>query len=216
MNNIILNIDASSASLYVSISKNGIVLAELLDDIQKNHCATIQPFVQQLLIETKLQLKDINAVAVMNGPGSYTGLRVALAAAKGYCFALDIPLITISNLASIGYSYFNNNQYPDSIICAISPMKNELIYATVNKDVEIVTAEKHIVADLHQSSDFLIGKVIGNMPEEVLKAFQISNYQLVLPELQHINAIGFSYFNKKIFANLVESHPFYIKEIYIN
>jgi len=95
---LILCIDTALQLGSVSLSENGKCIAVQYSDQQQEHASFLQPAIKLLMEEAGLQLSELDAVAVSNGPGSYTGLRVGLASAKGLCFALNIPLITISTL----------------------------------------------------------------------------------------------------------------------
>src|SRR5689334_6880119 len=88
----ILHIDTATEQAGVCISRDKTVLRLLESCDQKNHAAFVQPAIGQLLQETGISLSAIDAVAVVAGPGSYTGLRVGLASAKGICYALNKPL----------------------------------------------------------------------------------------------------------------------------
>jgi len=95
---LLLNIDTASEHASVCISDNATVLAIEQNSDQKNHATFIQPAIKKLFSTTNHQLSTIDAVAVTAGPGSYTGLRVGLATAKGLCYALHKPLILINTL----------------------------------------------------------------------------------------------------------------------
>ena len=95
----ILNIESSSTNCSVSLSENG----ELLSVKEKNnekysHSTKLHLYIDSVLNQQNIDIKDLSAIAVSKGPGSYTGLRIGVAAAKGLCFSLDIPLISISTL----------------------------------------------------------------------------------------------------------------------
>ena len=81
----ILNIDTASEKAHVSFAKNGLIINSLSCESQKEHASFLQTAIQQLTKNTGIFLKDIDAVAVTAGPGSYTGLRVGMASAKGLC-----------------------------------------------------------------------------------------------------------------------------------
>ena len=90
---LILNIDTATKRGHCWLyNENNIIAAQTSED-QKNHATFVQSAISQLLKSHQLQLQNIDAVAVVNGPGSYTGLRVGLASAKGLCYALGKPLI---------------------------------------------------------------------------------------------------------------------------
>ena len=95
---LILNIDTASENAHASLAEDGMVLHALHNESQKDHASFLQTAIQQLTMSANIHLKDIDAVAVTAGPGSYTGLRVGMASAKGLCYALKKPLITIGTL----------------------------------------------------------------------------------------------------------------------
>jgi tRNA threonylcarbamoyladenosine biosynthesis protein TsaB len=95
---LILNIDTASENAHISLAEDGMVLHYLISESQKEHASFLQTGIQQLIKSANIHLKDIDAVAVTAGPGSYTGLRVGMASAKGLCYALKKPLITIGTL----------------------------------------------------------------------------------------------------------------------
>jgi tRNA threonylcarbamoyladenosine biosynthesis protein TsaB len=92
---LLLCIDSSTTHASVAVAKDGILLGIKTNTTQKDHASFLQPAIHTLLQELELTVKQLEAVAVTTGPGSYTGLRVGLASAKGLCFALNIPLIGI-------------------------------------------------------------------------------------------------------------------------
>ena len=94
----IINIDTATEIATVSLAADGILLQSISNENQKDHAAFLQPAIKQLLINNQLKTNQLSAVAVVNGPGSYTGLRVGMASAKGLCYALNKPLITVGTL----------------------------------------------------------------------------------------------------------------------
>ena len=98
----ILHIETATKNCSVSVATRGECIALVEEhDKQFSHAEKLQRFINRSLQQAGLELKDINAIAVSEGPGSYTGLRIGVATAKGLCYALDIPLISISTLEII-------------------------------------------------------------------------------------------------------------------
>ena len=95
---LILQIDTATELASICISRDGKLLDMQSSQDQKNHAGFLQPAIKDILAKSGWQLADFDAVAVTIGPGSYTGLRVGLASAKGICFALNKPLITLNTL----------------------------------------------------------------------------------------------------------------------
>ena len=94
----ILLIETSTAQLSVALSEDGLVTAFKTSDEPRMQASLTAPFVQEVLQEKGLKVKDMDAVCVGRGPGSYTGLRVGVSTAKGLCFGAGIPLLSIGTL----------------------------------------------------------------------------------------------------------------------
>lgn len=99
---VLLNIETATTNCSVSISRNGECIG-LKEDYDKkySHAERLHVYIDDVLNEANLSIKDLDAIAVSKGPGSYTGLRIGVSAAKGLCFALDIPLISVSTLEAL-------------------------------------------------------------------------------------------------------------------
>ena len=93
---LLLCIDTSTTHASVALAKDAVVLGIKTNQNQKDHGSFLQPAIKELMQETGFALTDLQAIAVTSGPGSYTGLRVGFASAKGLCYALNLPLIAIS------------------------------------------------------------------------------------------------------------------------
>ena len=99
---IILNIETSTTNCSVSLSNEGetLVLKEE-NNANYSHAESLHVFIDEVLRKAKIERSELDAIAVSKGPGSYTGLRIGVSAAKGLCYALDIPLISISTLEAL-------------------------------------------------------------------------------------------------------------------
>src|SRR4051812_39241342 len=111
---LILNIDTATNRASVGFADENGIVAEQTSEDQKNHAAFVQSAVSQLMQSHQIALQNIDAVAVVNGPGSYTGLRVGLASAKGLCYALNKPLILLNTLEVMALA--SVNAYPNEDI----------------------------------------------------------------------------------------------------
>lgn len=94
----LLNIDVSGKEGFVALAEDESCQDSITNSSPMEHASFLQPAIQTLLARNKIDIGELVAIAVSNGPGSYTGLRVGLASAKGLCFALQIPLITVNSL----------------------------------------------------------------------------------------------------------------------
>ena len=102
MSNYLLHIETATKVCSVAISDNGVVLSlkEASEDAYI-HSESLTLFIEAVLVEAGITLNDLSAISVSAGPGSYTGLRIGLSTAKGLCFALNIPLISIDHIITI-------------------------------------------------------------------------------------------------------------------
>ena len=95
----ILNIESSTTNCSISLALNGKVIAiKEKNDESYSHSTKLHSFIDEVLKESNVSSRELSAIAVSKGPGSYTGLRIGVAAAKGLCYALDLPLISVSTL----------------------------------------------------------------------------------------------------------------------
>src|SRR5688572_23118107 len=113
---LILNIDTATENATISISENENVVNFLSSNNQKDHASFLQPAIKQLLALNNFSIEQLNAISVTIGPGSYTGLRVGLATAKGLCYALNIPLITSGTLEVMALSVIKQTEEPESYL----------------------------------------------------------------------------------------------------
>ena len=102
---IILNIETSTKNCSVSIADSGKIIAfKELNNGNYSHAEVLHPFIENILKDGNISKSEINAIAVSKGPGSYTGLRIGVSAAKGLAFALNAPLISIDTLTSLSFA----------------------------------------------------------------------------------------------------------------
>ena len=132
---IILNIETSSTNCSVSLSNN----ENLVDCLEKDspnysHSQKLHSFISELMEKNNISFKDLDAVAVGIGPGSYTGLRIGLSAAKGICYALDISLISVSSLENM----VSNIQFEGIIISTIDARRDEVYSCIFDKDKKVL------------------------------------------------------------------------------
>ena len=159
---LILNIETTSTNCSVSVSKNG----KLIDCIEKNssnfsHSQKLHIFISEITEKNKISLRDFDAVSVGIGPGSYTGLRIGLAAAKGICYALDIPLISISSLENL----ITNIDFNGILISTIDARRDEVYSCIYNNKKEIIREELPEIINSKSYLNYSVDKkilIVGN------------------------------------------------------
>lgn len=128
----ILALDCSAKSVSVAIAENGNLISEGFLNIQLTHSETLMPLCEQALLNARLTLKDIDALAVTAGPGSFTGVRIGVSAVKGMCFADNKPVYPFSTLEAMALIFENGAGF-NGIICGLMDARREQFYNALFK-----------------------------------------------------------------------------------
>ena len=150
----LLHIESTSTVCSVAISKDDELIAIKEVNNGYTHAENLHVFIEQLLKETSLQPKDLNAVAVSSGPGSYTGLRIGFSAAKGLAHALQIPLITIDTLKALTSTAINTIN-KEGIYCPLLDARRMEVYcAAYDKQLNETLSVRALVLNEESISVF--------------------------------------------------------------
>jgi tRNA threonylcarbamoyladenosine biosynthesis protein TsaB len=214
---LIVNIDTALDIASVCLSKDGNVLQLSSNQDQKDHASWLHTEIAELLQKSGHSIKDLDAVAVSIGPGSYTGLRVGLAAAKGFCYALHIPLITVNSLTIIAFAV--KDEAIDMICPLIDARRMEVFTAMYDKDLREKISPHAMVVDKKSFASLLLpGKVLfcGNGVKKLQTLISNSNalFSNTMADASHLARLSFNCYNNKEFADLAYAEPLYIKEFY--
>lgn len=166
--NTILHIDTSGPDALIGISQDLKIIASKQNNLSNTHGEFVQAGVDELCKDTGIQLKDMDAIAVTMGPGSYTGLRVGLASAKGLAFALNKPLIGLSTLSLLAKAAFGHltktgnallNEKQLQVFSMIDARRMEIFGAIYNSSLDYLAAEKALILD-----EALLHALLSNGP----------------------------------------------------
>ena len=212
---LILNIETATKNCSVALSKAGKTLAiRELSEQNFSHAEKLHVFIEELFLETNLKLQDLNAVAVSQGPGSYTGLRIGVSAAKGLCYALSIPLIALDTLEILARKIQVNSGI---IIPMIDARRLEVFSAFIDSSFTKIRAIKAEVIDENSYQEeseilHLIGD--GAMKfKEILTDEKFHYYpEIQFPSAAEMGLISFQKFENKQFEDVAYFEPFYLKD----
>jgi tRNA threonylcarbamoyladenosine biosynthesis protein TsaB len=214
---IILNIDCSQETASICLAKDEKSLGLLLNDNQSDHASWIHIAIEQLMAAAGISLQQLEAVAVTIGPGSYTGLRVGLATAKGLCYALRKPLITIPTLKMMAYAARNTNA---ELICPMIDARRMEVYAAIydKKMTEIVPAEALTIepTTYHQYITAHPICFLGSGSKKLQSVLTTANATFEEISFNAIDLIALSLgdYQLQAFASLAYTEPLYIKDFY--
>jgi tRNA threonylcarbamoyladenosine biosynthesis protein TsaB len=214
---IFLNIETSGESASIALSEDSKLLQLTGNDRQKDHASWLHTAIKRMLESEGVLLPQLDAVAVSIGPGSYTGLRVGLSAAKGICFAMNIPLITIGTLEIIASA--SNKTEADLYIPLIDARRMEVFTAVYDKSLKQLMQPSAMIIDQNSFATLLEGSMVcfcGNGQKKLHNI--ISHPQAIfdepLADAREMVPITHKRFIEREFSNLAYTEPLYVKEFY--
>jgi tRNA threonylcarbamoyladenosine biosynthesis protein TsaB len=216
---LILNIDTSTGKAGVCLSKDGSVLAMAENLDQKEHSSWLHPAIGRLLQETGHGTADLQAVAVTAGPGSYTGLRVGMAAAKGLCYALAIPLITENTLKVMAFAASEQLSGTDLLCPMLDARRMEVFTAVYTNDLTPLLPPTAMIIDENSFAEYLLNRQVSFFGEGSYKCKQLiiapSAAFIDLPyHVGYLGILSFSRYLQGEFTAVAYSEPVYTKEFY--
>lgn len=212
----ILNLETATTNCSVSIARNGEIIS-LREDNSPNysHSEQLHIFIEEALKGASLTFKDISAVAVSKGPGSYTGLRIGVSTAKGLCFSLDLPLISVSTLESLAMQGHEKNY--DFIIPVLDARRMEVYSAIFDaqgnrlRETKAEIINKDSFLEYAQKGSVLL---IGDGAEKCRELLDHPNFSFLtaLPTAKEMGELSYKKFKANDFENVAYFEPYYLKD----
>ncbi|MBC7901862.1 MAG: tRNA (adenosine(37)-N6)-threonylcarbamoyltransferase complex dimerization subunit type 1 TsaB [Gemmatimonadaceae bacterium] len=220
---LLLTIDTATEKGSVSLSTQGILLAEKTSGNQMEHASWIHKAMEEMYAETGFHVRDTGIVAVVAGPGSYTGLRVGMATAKGLCFALGIPLITLNTLKVMAASAQRQLEKPEGyLLCPmLDARRNEVFTGIYDEKLEELVPPAPLVLEPDSLEKWTEkGKLVffGNGSEKwkAICAYGGASFAYISYTSQDIATLAFQKETNSDFTDLAYAEPVYLKEFYNN
>jgi tRNA threonylcarbamoyladenosine biosynthesis protein TsaB len=211
----ILNLETSTTNCSVALSLNGeLLLLKEDNSAQYSHAERLHLYIDAVLKETQTERSQIDAIAVSKGPGSYTGLRIGVSAAKGLCFGLDIPLIALPTLDVLAHK----KQIEAGCIVATLDARRMEVYSAVfdtnHKCIDPTTAKilnAESYADLlEKHTVFFVGN--GAAKTQDLIDHPNAHFDDQLPSSKEMCALSYQKYKAEDFEDLAYFEPFYLKD----
>ncbi|WP_267403659.1 MULTISPECIES: tRNA (adenosine(37)-N6)-threonylcarbamoyltransferase complex dimerization subunit type 1 TsaB [unclassified Chryseobacterium] len=215
----ILYLETSSKNCSVAISDNEKLLC-LTEEVSENYkqSESLHTFVEWALEGAGISMKDIEAVSLGKGPGSYTGLRIGASSAKGFCYGLKIPLVAVNSLESMIEPFLSQNY--DFVIPLIDARRMEVYTAVYDgmtgKEISETEAK---VLDETSFEEFKDKKVIflGDGSKKAQEILQLPNAEYnaaIYPSAQYLINKSLEKINNKDFEDIAYFEPFYLKDFH--
>ena len=211
----ILNIETSTTNCSVAIFND----SNLIEFAEENtedysHSKSLHVFIDSILKKSKISPKDLSAISVSKGPGSYTGLRIGVASAKGLCFALDIPLISIETLKILSQNILNKG----TVIPCLDAKRMEVYSAVFDINNNMIRDTKAEIISENSFQKYLNKNqvyFIGNANEKLKTIITNKNAKFIdnyFPSARQMGVLSFNKFKNNKFEDLDNFEPFYLKD----
>ena len=216
---LILSIDTSTKVCSVALHKEGKILAISELYTEKSHSGMLTILCESVVKNAGFSLHNVDAFAVAKGPGSYTGLRIGVSTAKGFCFALDKPLIAVNTLEAMAFQVkdFYDGSY---LICPMIDARRMEVYCQIlNNEMNIVSETEAKIIDEESFSALLAKKKIVFIGDGSAKCQEkITHPNAVFPKIEitpsakTVGILATNLYEKSLFENVVTFEPFYLKD----
>ena len=219
----LLNIDTATLNGAVAIASDGQVLNKLETYDQKDQAIFLHTAIEEVLHKSGMELPQIDAVVVTIGPGSYTGLRVGLSAAKGLCYALQKPLVAVNTLQATALAAIQQTQpltnKPVLFVPMIDARRMEVFTAVYNSKNELHIPAAAVIIDPDffaniRLDNFLVYAGDGSkklLSSQVEGEYLISNSSHTIHQ---VAALGEKHYKNGIFENVAYCEPLYLKPFF--
>jgi tRNA threonylcarbamoyladenosine biosynthesis protein TsaB len=215
---IILSLETSTEACSVALHKEGTLIAYFEVQISKSHSESLTLLIEQITRFSKINLNNIDAIALSMGPGSYTGLRVGTSTAKGLAMALEKPLIAVNTLKSMALE-INKTNVKKALLCPMLDARRMEVYCSVYDDQlnEVVETNAKILEG-GSFSELLKDRMVlffGNGSAKFKTVVDHSNAFFitgVVPKALNIGQLAFEAFADEKFENIHTFEPFYLKD----
>ena len=211
----ILNIETATKNCSVALAKDGktIICKEIAQE-GYSHAELLHVFIEEIIQEAGIDFKELNAIAVSKGPGSYTGLRIGVSAAKGLSYALDIPLISVDTLKVLA-SQVNISE--GLIIPMIDARRMEVYSAIFTPNFEKIREVQAEIIDENSFQDFQeTVYFVGDCNEKCKTVLTQSNFVFLennkYPSAKEMSLLSFEKFTNNDFEDLAYFEPYYLKD----
>jgi len=213
----ILNIDTAVQTASVCLSDDDKLLGTRINPTQKDHASWLHIAIKELLEEHSIRPGDLKAVGISAGPGSYTGLRVGMATAKGLCYSLQIPLISINTLRMMASAA--RGETAELLCPMIDARRMEVFTAIFNQDLQEIMPSSNLILDEMTFSPWLEQQrmsFFGNGSNKLQSILKHKNaiFSVIEANASHLAPLSYEKFRQGDYADLAYSEPFYGKDFH--
>lgn len=211
----ILNLETATKNCSVSISQNGqTILCKEMAEAGYSHAEKLHVFIEECIKESNISFKDLSAIAVSQGPGSYTGLRIGVSAVKGLCFALDLPLIAVDTLQVLA----SKLSISEGVIIPMIDARRMEVYSAIfnSKSEKIREVQAEILTEnsFEEISETI--HFVGDCAEKAKTVLTKSNFifheEIIYPSANEMSELSYKKFQENKLEDVAYFEPYYLKD----
>lgn len=220
-NSKILCIDTTSEFCSVSLFINQNLIENNNSKIERSHSKLLIKLIDDTLNNNKLKIADIDIFSISKGPGSYTGLRIGLSSIKGFCYALNKPLVSINTLKILAISALENIDDKDFILCPMIDARRMEVYTkSFDHNLNELSNDQAIILEKDTFENFKDKKVyfFGDGSDKFKKIVSRKNFIFldnINPDSKFMGKLSYDKFINRNFEDLSSFEPNYIKDFYL-
>ena len=216
---LILGIETSTTVCSVALTRDGATVAREKLYLEKSHSSLLTIAISDLLKHAGVQRQELSAVAVSKGPGSYTGLRIGVSTAKGICYALDKPLISVNTLKAMAHE-INRFNTGSALLCPmIDARRMEVYTALFDADLKELDATRALILDeesfaetIAQNQVFFFGNGAAKFQPLVESQSNAAFIEGISPSAEAVAQLAQQSFDQQVFEDVAYFEPYYLKD----
>jgi tRNA threonylcarbamoyladenosine biosynthesis protein TsaB len=214
---LILNIETATDICSVCIAREDVLLSSKESKEAYSHASVITLLIEECVKEAGLTLRDMDAVAISSGPGSYTALRVGAAAAKGICYALDKPLIAVDTLEALAFAAQKDKGQKAGYIPMIDARRMEVYTAIYDSSLSLIKETHNLIldqdsfAEYFEQDDALVFCGNGSFKAKPLFVSKNVLYSNVICDAKHLIPFSVKAYKSQNFKDIAYYSPVYFK-----
>ena len=216
--NHILNIETATKNCSVALAQEGkIILCKEIAEEGYSHAERLHVFIEEIIQEAGITFQDLTAIAVSQGPGSYTGLRIGVSAAKGLCYALNIPLIAVDTLQVLA----SQASISEGVIIPMLDARRMEVYSAIFNPNLVkqreIQAEVITEASFETISEpvYFVGDCAEKCQSVLVKPNFVFLPEIKYPSAKEMSTLSFAKFQQSDFVDVAYFEPYYLKDFMI-